>query len=129
MPELTNEARLLLDLLQRRSDRRQVGGKPRWARTLAIARWLDVRPGGSPDSRKRGVRKLVEELRAAGVPVMSSFAGIALEREAEDHQANQDFRRRMGLRHMAAAGNDQHSQAAADASGQFGLFGGQAGAA
>lgn len=126
-PELSGEqheqqCRDLVAALDRVRRRRRTGDLPRKVSAIALARFLSIRIGGSADSRKRGVRLLVRDLRAQGVPIAADLAGYWLAEESADHAAYQTFLRRRGLSHLAEAARDRRSPAAADASGQLALF-------
>lgn len=112
----------LLTVLKRRRDKARTGEKPRPARALSIARWLGVREHGSDDSRKRGVRLLVDELRKAGQPIVADFDGYRLAVTPEDLAAYRDFRHRSGLHDLVDASAAVKGPAAADLTGQLALF-------
>jgi len=111
----------IMDALQRRRDRRGPGEPPRPIPAMAIARRFDVRPNGSRDSKRRGVRKLIAELRADGLPVLSSDRGYYLGVTTEDFDQAEAFARKSGLSHLALAANVKRSTARADAEGQYSL--------
>jgi len=114
------KARIVVALERRR--RRRPGDEPHRVRALALARWCGIRPHGGPDSRKRGVRLVVHELRREGVPIVADRSGYWLAETAGDHVDYQEYRRRNGLTHLAEASRDRRSDPAADAAGQLGLF-------
>jgi hypothetical protein len=112
----------LIAALMRRLHAAPPGQSPRRIRALTIARRFAIRPHGSADSRKRGVRLLVDVMRRAGVPILSDFGGYYLADTARDHVEYQQFRRRLGLGHLAAAAADRRSVAAGTAGGQLSLY-------
>ena len=112
----------ILSHLERRLARSQPGQRPRPIRAVAIARAFDIRPQGNRESRRRGVRLVIRDLREHGAPIVTDGDGYWLARDAVDHQAYRDFRRRNGLAHLAAAATDARSPATSDAHGQLGLF-------
>jgi hypothetical protein len=103
--------------------RRRAGEPPRPVKALALARRFQVRVGSTDDSRKKGVRNLVRELRAEGVPIVSDLRGYWIAEQPTDHTTYREFLRRAGLSHLAEAARDSRSTAAADAAGQLALFG------
>lgn len=109
--------------LMRRAARRQPGAPPRPIPSIAIARLFGIREHGSTDSRKRGVRTIIDVMRKDGIPVLSNFRGYYLAADAADHAEWRQFRHRMGLAHLAAESVDRHAPATLDADGQYGLFG------
>jgi hypothetical protein len=111
----------IVDLLDRRR-RRRVGDAPRKISAIRLAQTFGVRKIGSPDSRKRGVRALVDELRTEGVPIASDLAGYWIAENPADHAAYRDFLHKQGLARLAAESADKHSPAAQDATGQLALF-------
>ncbi len=112
----------IIAALERRRDAARAGVHPRPLPALVIARAFGVRAGGSDDSRKRGVRLLIDDLRSAGKPIVADFSGYWLAATAADHLVYQEFRRRMGLHHLVDASADAKSDAFADAAGQLALF-------
>lgn len=114
--------RRIVAALQRRRDRRRPGELPRPLPAIAIARAFGIRPRGSRDSRKRGVRLLVEQMRADGLPVLPSGGGYYLGTEPADYKAAAEFARRSGLSDLALAATIKHHPETAEASGQLGLF-------
>lgn len=112
----------VLAALERRRDRARTGELPRPVRALALARWCGVRPNGSDDSRKRGVRLIIDRLRAAGCDVVSNFHGYRLATSSTDHAEYQQFRRRMGLAHLVDVSADRRSDGAAALAGQLPIW-------
>lgn len=112
----------LVELLRRRRLRRAPGEPPIKLHALWLARALRVREGGSPDSRKRGIRVLARALRAEGHPIMSDLGGLWWGEYPADHRLHQRFRRRWALAHLAEESRDRRSPAAARAAGQAPLW-------
>jgi len=115
----------VLDVLQRRRDGRRDGGPPRPISARALARRFNIRPNGSADSRRRGVRLVIRHLRNQGAQVAaisSSTGGYFLARDAGELLGYAEQRRREGLADMEAAAKVKRSEEAADAAGQLGLF-------
>lgn len=121
MPEPTNEQRII-DALERRLVNIRPGKGPRPIRALALARLCGLRPGGSRESRRRGVRQLIARLRKQGKPIVTDGTGYWLAQTPEDHKVHQDFLRHSGLTQLAGASRDARSMPAADARGQLRLF-------
>lgn len=112
----------LLAALERRRTNRLPDAPPRVISAHAIARHFKIRPLGTPDSRKRGVRLVIDYLRMAGHQVEAltgSDGGYYLPSSAADTQAYADARRSGGLAHLAAAARAARHPAAADAQGQL----------
>jgi hypothetical protein len=114
---------LVLAALVRRREARRTDAPPRPIRALALARLFRIRPGGSPDSRRRGVRQIVARLRSQGHPVLTAGDGYWLGVDAQDHQIYQQFRRRNGLAHLAASAEVARFPSMDEATGQLTLFG------
>ena len=107
--------------LEARTRRRRPGDDPAWWPSIEIAVRFGIRPHGSADSRKRGVRLLMARIAETRSDLIASFHGYALATEPGDLTSYQTFRRRMGLAHLAAASHQRHSEAQADADGQYRL--------
>ncbi len=112
----------VLHLLQRRRDARRTGEPPRRVKALVLARACRIRPGGSDDSRKRGLRNVIRALRDAGVEVASDLGGYWLPVDAHDLAEYQAFLRRQGLARLAAARRSKQSSMAAETGGQLIMF-------
>ena len=96
--------RAIVAALQRRRDRRRPGELPRPISAMALARLFKVREGGSRDSRRRGVRLLIQALRDEdGVPVLSRGSGYYLGVDPADYEAAERFAKANGLGHLARA--------------------------
>jgi hypothetical protein len=117
--ELDAQVDRLIEALRRRT-RRRTHQQPRPVPALALARWLGVRVGSSAESRKRGVRRIIDQARASGAGIVADFRGYWLAETAADHADYQQFRARMGLSHLAAASKDRRSVSASDCVGQQG---------
>jgi len=116
-----NVCMAVLRALERRHSARRPGNAPRPIPALVLARKFAIRPGGTSDSRKRGVRLVVEQLRRQGHAVLASPAGYHLGADPGDFACYEQFRRRSGLSHLRGAADAMRSEAAADAHGQLSL--------
>lgn len=120
--EREQAARALVAALERRR-RRRTGDRPHQVNALALARFLDIRPHGSADSRKRGVRELVRYLRSQeGVPIVATGAGYYIAEEPGDLVQYRQFLQRMGLGHLAESARAVQTVAADAIGGQMRLF-------
>lgn len=116
--------RHIVAALQRRRDRRP-GEAPKPLPAIAIARCFGIRPRGGRDSRKRGVRILIRELREAdGYAILPCDGGYYLGQDLADYQRAEQFARRSGLSDLALGAAIRHHPEHADAQGQMGLFAG-----
>lgn len=115
-------ARRLMVILAARHRRRGPEGTPRPARAIAIARWLDIRPNGNRESRRRGVRQVVNYMRdELSLPVLTEGDGYYLGSEMADFIRAECFERRSGLQRLANASQLRSSAGADDAAGQYQL--------
>lgn len=118
----------LVDALERRRRNCAEGDSPKRINAMVIARRFHHlypfagRSRTNRESLKRAVRDVVNLRRREGVPVLADRLGYYLPISAADHAAYQEFRKRNGLAHLAAASADARSLAASDAVGQFRLF-------
>lgn len=117
--ELNTQEHRLLALLESR--RHKPTGKSE-ANALLLARALKIRPNGSDDSKKKGVRNLVRNARAKQVPIVSDLRGYWIARVPGDRTAYHDMLRRMGLTHLASRSRSKNSPATKEAVGQRALF-------
>lgn len=121
--EREQSARALVVALERRRRRRRTGDQPHQVNALALARFLGIRPYGSADSRKRGVRELVRHLRSQeGVPIVATGAGYYIAEEPGDLVQYRQFLQRMGLSHLAESARSVQTVAADAIGGQMRLF-------
>jgi len=108
--------------LEARARRRQTGQDPRWWPAIEIAERFNIRPRGSKDSRKRGVRNIMRKVMERYPDVISSHApsgGYAIAASQGDLTNYQDQRRRSGHAHLATVSQQRRSVAADDAQGQL----------
>ena len=112
----------VLVALERRRASVRPGELPRPVPALVIARKFGIRVGGSDDSRKRGVRLVVDALRKGGAPILSNFNGYFIGNTPADFIRYQEFRRRSGLSHLSSASAVTRSTALDEARGQRLLF-------
>lgn len=112
----------ILRELERRRRARAPEAPPRWWPAIEIARRFGIRERArTDDSRKRGVRLVMDKVAERRDDLIASFRGYALARDAADLSRYRDFRRRMGLAHLQDAGATARSGAADDATGQLRL--------
>tara|TARA_R110002111_G_scaffold222330_1_gene284376 strand:+ start:113 stop:532 length:420 start_codon:yes stop_codon:yes gene_type:complete len=114
---------LVLAALVKRRDKRRTGEPPRIIRALALARAFGINPHArQEDGRKRAIRKIIHDLRAAGEPICSTPKGYYLATEPSDWAEYNAWRQRQGLAHLAAASAAKRSPDAAEATGQLSMF-------
>jgi len=117
--------RAIVQALQRRRDQRRPGELPRVVPAIVLARRFEIRPRGSRDSRKRGVRLLIKELREQDqVPILMERRGYYLATDLADYQRAEEFARRSGLADLALGATIKRNPERSDAAGQLGLFAG-----
>src|SRR5437773_75075 len=63
---------------------RQPASEPTWWAAIDIARQFEIRPRGSDDSRKKGVRLIMAEIRKQREDLIACFHGYALAVDAAD---------------------------------------------
>jgi hypothetical protein len=113
----------VLSGLEKRRDARRTGDRPRTVSALVLARAYGIRPHArTEDSRKRGVRTIINALRAAGEPICSNDRGYWIATEPSDWAEYNAWRQRQGLAHLAAASRSKRSPQAAEATGQMSMF-------
>lgn len=115
--------RTVLACLERRRQRRRTGELPKPIPAMVIARWAGIRPMGSDDSKKRGVRNVIDEARRQGHTVLANFKGYYLPSEAADIARYRDFRKSMGLAHLVEVKAVPQRPEAIDIAGQMTFFG------
>jgi len=112
---------MVMVALERRRVRR-TGESPRPLSAIHLARLAGIRPRGSIDSRKRGLRLVIEQLRSDGIAIAADLCGYWLAEEPCDFIRYENFLRRAGLGHLVAASAVRRCSARVDVSGQFRLF-------
>jgi len=119
---IDEQADRLIAVLNRRC-RRRAGDDPRPVSALALARWLGIRPGGSDDSRKRGLRSLITYVRTErDVPIVSCNAGYYLAESVGDYDQYERFLARSGIQQLSHARQVGRSTHRAVAGGQMLMF-------
>jgi hypothetical protein len=114
----------LVDLLKRQRRRRGPDDPPRKLSAIRLAAALGVRPRGNVESRKRGVRIIVERARKAGTMISADAQGYWWPDYLSDHATYRRHRHRQAMTHLAAESADRRSPAAAASAGQLALFAG-----
>ncbi len=115
---------LILGALAKRRDARRTGDRPRRISALVLARAFGIRPHArTEDSRKRGVRTIINALREDDHPVCANDKGYWLATEPSDWIEYNTWRQRQGLAHLAAVSRSKRSPEAAQATGQMSMFG------
>jgi len=115
----------ILGELEARARRRRPCAPPYWLPAIEIARMCEIRPGGSNDSRKRGVREVMHQLMRKHAHIISSHlprGGYAIATEQSDLRNYQESRRRSGLSQLQVASLSKRSIAQDDADGQLSLL-------
>ena len=116
----------VLDALQKRHNTRRTGDSPRRVKALVLARACGIRPHGSDDSRKKGLRNVIRALRQSGVQIASDLkagGGYWLPTDASDHAQYRDFLHRQGGARLATEARSKRSPAVAEDGGQLAMFG------
>jgi hypothetical protein len=114
-----------IDVLTRRR-RRRSGDQPRPINDYMLGVIAGV-PGKKRETIRRRSRELRRVLEAEGLPIVcirTAKGGSYLADDAADHAMYRQALEREGKRQLARAARLKQSQAVADASGQFSIFGG-----
>jgi len=113
----------VLSALEKRRSARRTGDQPRKVSAIVLARAFGIRPDArTDDSRKRGVRNVIDAMRKQGHEICSDFKGYWLAVTPDDWATYHDFLNRQGLSRLALEARSKRSPAAAECTGQMAMF-------